>query len=450
MDNNSDLMVEKILKKILRSVDEQGCQFALIHQSLDMKDMISGDIDIVLNTYPDEIMLPIISGLVESKEVKLIQNLHYDIPYGHYYILQILGAENCFLHLDCLYDNYGVNRYHLKTAELLKGAVKTENFTHTSSAVEAIYLLMKRSIKGHVDYARLNYLQEVLGHNWQQLIPIISEWYGKQGVDKVKELLSASPELASPIFKELKIILEQRFKLIHPIRFILSIGLTKYRQVKRFFTPSGLFVVILGPDGCGKSTVTEALPRELQRGYRNIWQFHWRPGLLPKLGRTNSSVLPDGEIQNLAPPSVSKYKGGVSLIRFVYYWLDFVLGYWLRIYPKKAQTTLVIGERYFPDVLVNPVRYGFSVSPWIMRLAAKCVPQADMIILLDDDPVAINARKDELSVEAITDLLDKYKKELSHWKNPVIVNTANGVDDVVEQVKKLILDETSRQTVNRI
>ena len=443
-------MIENILKRIICSIEGSGCQFALIHQSLDIKDMISGDIDIVLDRHPDAVMLPIISHLIEAGEVKLIQNLHYEISHGHYYILQILGVENCFLHLDCLYDEAGVNRYHLKTSELLQGAVKTDWLIQTSPIVESIYLLMKRTIKGSIDSERLIYLQKILQQHKQELDPIIKQWYGDEGEQKIQELLVADSEQAKPILKHLRLILERRFKLNHSYRFLLSIVWTKYRQLKRFFTPSGFFVVILGPDGCGKSTVTDALSLELQRGYRKIRQFHWRPGLLPKLGRNSGNSNVQEVSPDLAPPTVSKYKGGISLIRFVYYWLDFVLGYWLKIYPIKAQTTLVIGERYFPDVLVNPARYGFDVPRWMMRLAAKWVPQADMVILLEDDPVAINARKDELTVEKIAELLAKYKQELSHWKNPVVINTSKGIDDVVFQVKNIILDETARQTKSRM
>jgi len=442
-------MIENILKRIICSIEDSGCQFALIHQSLDIKDMVAGDIDIVLDRQPDGVMLPIISKLIEAGEVKLIQNLHYEISHGHYYILQILGVENCFLHLDCLYDEAGVNRYHLKTSELLQGAVKTDWLIQTSPVVESIYLLIKRTVKGTIDSERLTYLQGILQQHKQELAPIIKQWYGDEGEQKVQELLLADSKQAKPILGQLKSILERRFKLNHLYRFLLSIVWTKYRQLKRLITPSGFFVVILGPDGCGKSTVTDALPIELQRAYRGISQFHWRPGLLPKLGRNSGNSKVQDQSQDLAPPTVSKYKGAISLIRFVYYWLDFVLGYWLKIYPTKAQTTLVIGERYFPDVLVNPARYGFDVPRWIMRLAAKWVPQADMVILLEDAPIAINARKDELTVEQITQLLAKYKQELPHWKNPVVINTSKGVDDVVSQVKNIILDETARQTKSR-
>lgn len=438
------------LDTFFEKLNDANCDYAVIHQSLEIDKVILGDVDIVLDRHPNKVILPIVNELIRGGEVKLIQNLHYEIPYGYYYILQILGEQNSYLHLDCLYDECGINRYRLKTTELLDGAIKTECFRHTSSSVEASYLLIKRTIKGHVDHERFNYLQEILEQNWQQLLPLINDWYGVNMASKVYELISATNEDADKLFKLLKIAMDRRFKKKHPFRFISSICLTKYRQLKRLAVPTGLFVVILGPDGCGKSTITNALSKDLQRGYRNIWQFHWRPGLLPKLGQSNSSGSSNGKNQNSALPTVSKYKGIVSLVRFVYYWLDFVIGYWLKIYPKKAQTTLVIGERYFPDVLVNPVRYGFSVSPEIMRLAAKCVPQADVIILLEDDPVVINVRKDELSIDAIADLLDKYKKELLHWQSPVIINTSRGVDDVIEQVKNVILDKTSQQTVNRL
>lgn len=207
----------------------------------------------------------------------------------------------------------------------------------------------------------------------------------------------------------------------------------------------GFFVVCLGPDGVGKSTICALLPERLEGVLPWGHRFHWRPGLLPKLSR----AAYDGAATSGSPPSRSKYRGIVALGRFGYYWLDFVIGYWLVVFPKLVRPTLVIGERYFPDVLVQPERYGFAVPGWLMRCAAWFVPNPDLIVLLKDDPQVIHARKPELSPARIGKLLDAYERELKYWGNGRVLTTEGGVKAVVERLASIIADERANGSARR-
>jgi thymidylate kinase len=234
----------------------------------------------------------------------------------------------------------------------------------------------------------------------------------------------------------------------HPLLVFRRWFTDSARKLKRFVQPTGLFVVVVGPDGSGKSTVTGLVLTQLERAFRRTWRFHWRPGLLPKLGRGN-----DHSADAATPPApalTSKYRGLTSLARFIYYWLDFVLGYWLVIYPRKAQTTLVIGERYFPDVVVHPQRYGFAVPQSLLRWCARFVPSPDLLVVLQDEPHAIYARKPELPVTTIAHQLRAYEEEATYWKAYEIVHTAGGARQVAARLTDSILAECANRTQRRL
>jgi hypothetical protein len=115
-----------------------------------------------------------------------------------------------------------------------------------------------------------------------------------------------------------------------------------------------------------------------------------------------------------------------------------------------ARSTLVIGERYFPDVLVQPERYGFAVPHRVMRAAAWLVPKPDLIILLEDEPEVIHARKPELSPARIAELLAAYKDEIRHWGNGRVLSTEGGPEAVAERLATMIIEERAGRTARRL
>lgn len=198
----------------------------------------------------------------------------------------------------------------------------------------------------------------------------------------------------------------------------------------------------MGPDGSGKSTVSELLALELKESFAGVWRFHWRPGLLPKLSRPKAPPIAHGEeLVGPSPLESSKYTGVVSLVRFFYYWLDFVFGYWFVIFSRRGRGMLVIGERYYPDVIIHPERYGFSVPRWLLRMAGKCVPSPDLTVLLKNDPHVIYERKPELDIVLISKQLCDYELELPLWGNVAVISTEASPIDVVTQISDLILHQ---------
>lgn len=198
----------------------------------------------------------------------------------------------------------------------------------------------------------------------------------------------------------------------------------------------GMFVVLVGPDGSGKSTVSDALMPWLHDQFPEAWQFHWRPGLLPKLGRGSRSE--NCNQGGGSPPHSSKYTGIISLARFVYYWIDFIVGYWVKIFPKKLRRQLIIGERYYMDVVVHPERYGFTVPRWLLRLARAAIPSPDLVVLLKAEPQVVYSRKSELSLHCIAQQLSLLEGELLHWPRSCVVETAGGVHSAVSEIARRI------------
>ncbi len=203
---------------------------------------------------------------------------------------------------------------------------------------------------------------------------------------------------------------------------------------------AGLFAVILGPDGSGKSTVVARLLAESKAFSQGSWRFHWRPGLLPQPGRGAKQKTS----ASAPPPTEFAYGTAVSLLRYGYFLLDFVIGYWLRVYPRCKRGQLVIGERWYFDVLINPQRYGFRLPAWLLRFGGHLIPRPDLTVLLTADPDAIHERKQELTVQQITTQISAMQAILPDNPHGAEISTDTSLDESVAALLALLHETSDR------
>lgn len=165
------------------------------------------------------------------------------------------------------------------------------------------------------------------------------------------------------------------------------------RLTRHILNPQGLFVVFEGADGVGKSTIMEGLVplfEDLSGGGEALI-FHWKP--------TKRSIrvasMPAGEAHN--PRAMSPRSMPVSAVFLLYHWLGFWAGYLRFTRPARTANRAVLGDRYAYEFMLDPERLRFHLPAWLRKLAARTVPQPDLVICLIADPERIMARKQELT-----------------------------------------------------
>lgn len=193
----------------------------------------------------------------------------------------------------------------------------------------------------------------------------------------------------------------------------------------------GMFVVLLGPDGCGKSTIANQLIDKLKGSDYKVHHFHWRPNLIPQLRKQQVSST-----AGTPPPAPDDFAYGylVSLLRFIYHYTDFYFGYWFLIRRKRAQGYFIIGERWYLDVLIHPARYGFKLPSWLLKLGNVLLPFPDHTFLLAADPQAIHDRKPELTVEQIDSQLSRMRDLIKGVRNGQEINTEISIGETVNSI----------------
>jgi thymidylate kinase len=140
----------------------------------------------------------------------------------------------------------------------------------------------------------------------------------------------------------------------------------------------------------------------------------------------------------------------MSLLKLGYFSLDYIIGYFGKIYLMLVQSTLVLFDRYYHDILIDPKRYRYNGPMWLARWVGKIIPKPDLFILLDASPEVLQARKKEVPFEETAQQQKTYLELVRGMKNGVVVDVSRPLDDVVVEVNKVILDFMAERTRKRL
>jgi thymidylate kinase len=162
--------------------------------------------------------------------------------------------------------------------------------------------------------------------------------------------------------------------------------------------PGGV-VVVVGPDGAGKTTLRHALANS---SYGLDLKTERRPGPLPKLDR---GIVTE---PHRHPPRSTL----ASSAKLVYYFTDAWLVWLFRVRPQVREGTWVVKERGWWDMIVDPRRYRLRTSPGLVRALGRLLPRPDLLVILEAPPDLIRSRKTELPAEEI-------QRQMQIWREAV-------------------------------
>jgi thymidylate kinase len=190
----------------------------------------------------------------------------------------------------------------------------------------------------------------------------------------------------------------------------------------------GKVIVLVGPDGAGKSTVARIL-REHLGPERQVLHLHHRPGrILPVSQETRADVT--------QPHSKSPYIWPVSVAKVLFLFVDFVVGHHCaRRFANRGGW--VIWERGWWDLAVDPLRYRMRAHPRLVPFLGERLASPDHSVLLEAPPALIHSRKTELALEEIV----KQQEEWTRLKERIPldrVDASQSIDRLAEEVRDIV------------
>jgi hypothetical protein len=416
----------RFVSRLTELLSEAGVAHVVLHAGGDDA-YLDSDIDIAVGRRDVEL----VDTLLHSGALgRLVQRIQHDVPWCRYYVLATGDAERPYRQVDVASDPWGLSALGRSIALALASG-RRANATRPQPAEETYFLLAKRAhkgLRGDDDRAALieGYRRDPDGT--RQLLLREVDGAGSQVAAELSRG-SISPGALKELWRAMG---RERRRPATAARRAAYSGL---RVAERLRHPTGLTVVIAGPDGAGKSRLAADLPQACEGVFWGATRLHLKPTVLPPPGR----LLRRPPRDTTTPHADSPSSALPSLARLGYLWLDALVAWAPQVALPRRRSNLVVVERGWRDLEVDPRRYRLDVPGWATTALGKLLPRPDLVLVLSAPVDVVTARKAELEPSEL-------ERQLGEWKlivasNPsryVEIDTARPHDEVVADAVRAI------------
>jgi thymidylate kinase len=418
-----------MLTQLAKDLARANIRYCVLHGWQSLPECLPSDLDVVVHPEDFSIFERI---LQEKADRRLVQSFQYEAS-SFFFVLEVgKDDQRRLVQVDAIVDYRRNGRIFWSGQELLAGRRWRNGFWVASPSTEFGYLLVKKVLKGRLPDRQKNRLGELCQEIGSESSRIVRRLFGRKLGDSVISWIRADAgKCFERNLRRLKRALLWEVIRRNPLNAV-RFSLAEWKRIaRRYRYPTGLSVVVLGPDGAGKSTVIENLRTGLSGAFRQAEVFHLRPYVFGRKGAHMPVTDPHG---------MPAHPWWLSLLKLPYYFLDYALGYVFNVHACLVRSTLVLFDRYYHDVLVDPRRYRYGGPIGLARLLRLFIPGPDLFLILDVPEGVLLARKREVSPEELTRQREAYRKLAASLPNSVLLDGSLPSEEVARNASDAVLD----------
>ncbi len=451
-----------LFRDVVETLERAGHDLCILHGYEDYPERIRSDID-AISRNPEEI--PRI--LSEDGAVSVIQVIDTQPAAALWLALfRWYDGEPVIIRLHVFRGDYRIDgRVFFEGEEFLGNCRDYKFFKVPPPALEFAAYLVKRTAKGSLDEEQGSLLSRRYTEDPTSCQQYLARLLPEDEATLVAEAArTESWETVRARSGELYLHMASRVASERPVAVLWNRLGDKLQKLGRAIRPPGLMVAFLGVDGAGKSTVMAHLERNLAPAFWSTSRYHGRalesPLRWTKRVRAQRQ-LRDQEIKSAAstntalptrdPHNKSSRGLALSLLKLALWWADFtLLGYVRDIYPNLRRGALVLFDRYYQDLLVDPRRHRYGGPLWVARFAGRFFPRPQLTILLDAPPEVLHSRKQEVSFEETSRQREAYLRLVKELPTGHVVDASRPVAAVVAETEKILLEHLATREARKL
>ncbi len=424
----------EIFNYIMEKYEIENIPYVILHSYQKLPQQFDSDIDIAIDAKDIMSAVRQLDSFIMPMGWRIIQFWRHE----NYACDCVISNNIEFLQVDfCIhYERNG--RVVLSVDELIANRKKYLNFYVPCAETEFTYILLKKILKKKFSDGskeQLYYLIEEMGQESEKKITTSLKRFLPE--DKIERILR---NIKQKQFDDISLVELHNALLKKTSKFSSNLHYRFFdvkRKIERIIHPTGIFVVLMGVDGAGKTTISNELKERSKVSFRRINHYHSRVRVLKDLSQVRSGET----VVDASDPHGKKKKSCkiVSFLKFNYYFLDYLIGNFL-ITKAKIQSSLVLIERYYYDYSIDKIRYNLNLSDGFINFFGHFVKKPDVIYILTGDSEVLCERKREITIEEI----DKQKRLLeNHFKNNKKAIFIDTTKNSIEECVNIILERNN-------
>jgi len=204
-------------------------------------------------------------------------------------------------------------------------------------------------------------------------------------------------------------------------------------RFKQLIGKRGVLIAVVGPDGVGKSTLTNRLQdriKELRQSSTCVYMGPWGHTILPVPKLVKFIGAPGTASQRLKIPMIPQIRWGIYLF---FLSIEFLARQVFRVIPARRNYSVVFADRYFYDIGAGYKKRAIDGCQRLRQIFCRFLPRPELTLFLLASPRTVASRKKELNDVEVSAFNRAYHA-IAQRLGMAIVESDEQIENIVESV----------------